>query len=78
MRAESVLTVKDALPLGEVVLAPAAITGMSETQLARSMTECLYETAPSTGAEALAMLRRIFPNSPLTARVAALAAAMRR
>lgn len=63
---------------GEVTLAPEAVTGLSEAQLARSMADALVEAAPANGAEALHLLRRFFPNSPLTIRVAALGALMRR
>jgi hypothetical protein len=78
MRAASILTVHDAPPLGEVVLVPAALTGRSQAELARSMATYLQKAAPNTGAEALSLLRRMFPHTPLAERVAAFAAAMRR
>lgn len=78
MRAASFLPAHEAPPLGEVVLAPAALTGRSQAELARSMANYLQKAAPNTGAEALSLLRRMFPHSPLTVRVAALAALMRR
>jgi hypothetical protein len=65
-------------PFGEVTLAPAAVTGRSEAELARCMAEALVEAGPATGAEALRILRHVFPDSPLTTRVAALDAVMRR
>jgi hypothetical protein len=65
-------------PFGEVTLAPAAITGRPEAELARSMADALINAQPSTGTEALSLLRRLFPDSPLTVRVAALDALMRR
>jgi hypothetical protein len=65
-------------PFGEVTLAPAAITGRPEAELARSMADALVSAQPSTGTEALSLLRRLFPDSPLTVRVAALDALMRR
>lgn len=65
-------------PFGEVTLAPAAVTGRSESELARSMADALLSAGPATGTEALNILRRLFPYSPLTARVAALDAIMRR
>ena len=65
-------------PFGDVALAPAALTGMSEAELARSMAEHLFAASPETHADALGLLRRAFPGSPLTVRVAALAALMRR
>jgi hypothetical protein len=79
MRVEPVtLRVTEPLPFGDVVLAPRELTGMSQADLARSMAEHLLETAPGSASEALAALRRAFPQSPLTTRVAALAALMRR
>ena len=66
------------VPLGDVPLAPYALTGMSEAQLARAMAEHLLASAPDSDADALKALRKAFPHSPLTVRVAALAALMRR
>jgi hypothetical protein len=54
------------------------MTGVPQAELARSMADYLLETSPDSGAEALSLLRRMFPDSPLTVRVAALAALMRR
>ncbi len=65
-------------PFGDVTLAPAAVTGRSESELARSMADALLEAGPSSGTDALGLLRRLFPDSPLTVRVAALDALMRR
>jgi hypothetical protein len=42
------------------------------------MAEHLHNARPASGSEALSALRRAFPNSPLTARVMALGALMRR
>jgi len=63
---------------GDVTLAPALMTGQSETQLARAMAHALVEKQPSTAAQALCYLRTLFPESPLQLRVAALNALMRR
>lgn len=63
---------------GDVTLAPALMTGQSETQLARAMAHALVEKQPSTAAQALGYLRTLFPESPLQLRVAALNALMRR
>lgn len=65
-------------PFGDVTLAPAAVTGRSESELARSMADALLSARPATGTEALNILRRLFPYSPLTVRVTALDAMMRR
>jgi len=76
--ARSTILVDDAVPFGDVVLAPRELTGLSPAELARQMTEHLVVTAPVTDAEALSVLRNTFPHAPLTARVAALAARLRR
>jgi hypothetical protein len=72
------IRVTDPLPLGDVVLAPPEVTGRSQAELARSMAEHLLAQGPESNAEALSALRQAFPHAPLTARVAALAALMRR
>jgi hypothetical protein len=73
-------TVRIAEPeaFGDVTLAPAFMTGQSETQLARAMAHMLVEQQPSTASQALSQLRALFPGSPLPVRVAALNALMRR
>jgi hypothetical protein len=76
--AKPILRISEPDAFGDVTLAPAAITGRSESELASSMAQALISATPSTGAEALNLLRRLFPDSPLTARVAALDAIMRR
>jgi hypothetical protein len=72
------IRISDPDPFGEVTLAPAAISGRSESQLARAMAEALAESNPQTASQALKQLRAMFPDYPLTARVAALNALMRR
>ena len=68
----------NAEPMGDMTLAPFAMTKRTEADLAQAMAEHLRGTRPGSGAEALSALRRAFPNSPLTVRVTALAAMMRR
>jgi hypothetical protein len=65
-------------PLGDVTLAPAQASGQSEAALARAMADTLIAPSPRTNRKAFDLLRRLFPNSPLTIRVAALGALMRR
>jgi len=55
-----------------------ALSPLGENDLATAMAEYLRAARPGSGAEALRTLRRAFPDSPLTLRVAALAALMRR
>jgi hypothetical protein len=72
------LSSAEALPFGDVSLAPFAMTKRTEADLASAMAEHLRDARPTSGSEALNALRRSFPNSPLTARVMALGALMRR
>ncbi len=72
------LRISDPNPFGEVTLVPAALTGRSESHLAQAMAQALVESNPSTASQALKHLRAMFPQSPLTIRVAALNALMRR
>jgi hypothetical protein len=65
-------------PLGDMTLAPFAMTRRTESDLAHAMVQHLSAAELSSGAEALRALRNAFPGSPLTARVMALAALMRR
>ena len=64
-------------PFGAVTLAPSTLTGRPEALLARDMAGALLEAQPQSGAEALRHLRLVFPQSPLTVRIAALGAIMR-
>ncbi len=66
------------IPFGDVPLAPYALTKRTEAELARAMAEHLLTAEPETGADTLRGLRHSLPGSPLTVRVAALAALMRR
>ncbi len=72
------LSAADALPFGDMPLAPFAMTKRTEADLASAMAEHLRDAVPSSGSEALSALRRAFPDSPLTLRVLALGALMRR
>jgi len=74
----------DTVAWGDVPLAPREPFGKSQAELARAMAEQLLKSVPGgsfaeeSAAQALSALRRAFPHAPLTARVAALAALMRR
>jgi hypothetical protein len=60
-------------PLGDITLAPYEMTKRSEAELADAMTQHLRAARPTSDSEALQLLRRAFPSSPLTLRVLALA-----
>jgi hypothetical protein len=72
------LCLPEAAPLGDMPLAPFAMTKRTEADLAQAMADHLQTAAPSSGSEALSALRRAFPESPLSARVTAFASLMRR
>lgn len=78
LAARKTIRIAEPDPFGDVTLAPAFMTGQSETQLARAMANALVEQQPHSASQALKHLRALFPESPLTMRVAALNALMRR
>jgi hypothetical protein len=73
-----IMQIMDPAPFGDVTLAPSNMAGRSEAELARTMADALLDAQPASGAEALRHLRLVFPQSPLTVRIAALGAMMRR
>ncbi len=72
------IRITDAVPFGDVTIVPSALTGRSDAHLAHAMAAELVSSDPESDADALRHLRLSFPDSPLTVRVAALAAMMRR
>jgi len=63
--------------LGEVTLAPYGLTGVSEAQLARKLARPPADRRRSKS-ETAKLLRKLFPNSPLSMRLAGLASLVRR
>ncbi len=78
MASRAALRISDPDPFGEVVLVPSAVSGRSQSQLARAMAKALVDAHPGSASQALKQLRLMFPESPLTTRVAALNELMRR
>jgi hypothetical protein len=80
--ARQTLRIAEPDPFGDVTIAPVELTGRPEAELARDMARDmaneLLAAQPQTDSEALRHLRTVFPDTPLTTRVAALAALMRR
>ena len=68
----------DLLPVGDVPLAPIGLTGVSEAQLARAMAERALAGRREPDALALFPVRAAFSEFPLSFRLGALAALMRR
>lgn len=75
--ARNTLRISEPDPFGDVTLVPRPLSGHSEADLARHMAQALIAAEPETHSEALRILRALFPDSPLTVRVAALGALMR-
>jgi len=72
------LRVQPPVPLGDVALVPALLSGRPEADMARAMAAALADIEAPTAAEVYNRLRQAFPLAPLTARVAALATLMDR
>jgi len=70
------LRVKPPLPLGEVTMVPAPLSGRSEAEMARAMAAALADEESVTAAEVYRRVRQAFPNAPLSVRVGALAMLM--
>ena len=72
------LRIQSPMPLGEVTMVPAPISGRSEAELARAMAAALADVDAPSASEIYGRLRQAFPLAPLSARVGALAALMER
>jgi hypothetical protein len=72
------LRVQSPVPLGDVTMVPATLSGQPDTALARAMAAALADIEAPTAAEVYRQLRRAFPLAPLSARVAALGVLMER
>jgi hypothetical protein len=72
------LRVKSPLPLGDVTMVPAPLSGRSEAEMARAMAAALADDESVTAADAYRRVRQAFPSGPLSARVSALAMLMDR
>ena len=70
--ARTIRMIEEVRPLGSITLAPKAMTGCSEADLARSMAQAVSDKSRHSPTGALAELRDIFPDIPLSLRVAAL------
>ncbi|HYQ06062.1 MAG TPA: hypothetical protein VER26_03660 [Xanthobacteraceae bacterium] len=70
------LRVKPPLPLGDVTMVPAPLSGRSEAEMARAMAAALADDESATAADVYRRVRQAFPFAPLSARVGALAMLM--
>jgi hypothetical protein len=72
------LRVQSPLPLGDVTMVPAMLSGQPEAAMARAIAAALADVEAPTAAEVYRRLRQSFPLAPLSARVAALGVLMER
>ena len=72
------LRIKSPLPLGDVTMVPAPLSGRSEAEMARAMAAALADDESVTAADVYRRVRQAFPSAPLSARVGALAMLMDR
>jgi hypothetical protein len=70
------LRIQSPMPLGEVTMVPAPISGRPEAEMARAMAAALADVEAPTADDVYNRLRQAFPLTPLSARVGALAALM--
>jgi hypothetical protein len=73
-----VIRVQPPIPLGDVTMVPAPLSGRSEADMARAMAAALSEFEMPSAADVMGRLRQAFPLAPLAARLAALGAIMER
>ncbi len=72
------LRVQSPIPLGDVTVVPAMLSGQPEAEMARAMTQAIADLEAPTAAEVYRKLKQSFPAAPLSARVAALGVLMQR
>jgi hypothetical protein len=72
------LRVQSPAPFGEVTIVPSPISGRPDGTMAEAMTTALAAVDAPTASEILKTLRQSFPQTPLSARVAALRVVMKR
>jgi hypothetical protein len=65
-------------PFGEVTMLPATLSGRPEADAARAMADAFADSDAASAADVFSRLRRSFPLTPLSTRVAALSAIMGR
>lgn len=78
MNARRVMRVQPPSPLGDMTVAPAALTGRTEADMAQAMAAALSEYDAPSATEVLSRLRRAFPLAPLGTRLTALGLMMER
>src|SRR5437588_3564097 len=70
------LRVKPPVPLGEVAVVPAPLSGRPEAEMARAMAAALADDESATAADLYSRVHQAFPFAPLSGRLGALAVLM--
>jgi hypothetical protein len=70
------LRVKPPVPLGEVAVVPAPLSGRPEAEMARAMAAALADDESTSAADVYSRVQQAFPFAPLSARLGALAVLM--
>lgn len=65
MAARRILRIQSPIPLGEVTVVPAALSGRAESDTARAMTAAAVEHEMPTAADVLRRMRRALPLAPI-------------
>jgi hypothetical protein len=78
MSLRRVVRVQPPVPLGDVTMVPAALSGRAEAEMARAMAAALADFELPSAADVLGRLRQAFPLTPLSTRIAALSVMMDR
>jgi hypothetical protein len=78
MRARRIIRVQPPAPLGEVTVAPAALTGRPEADMARAMAAALGDVDAPSAAHTSDRWRQAFPPAPSGAGMTALGMMMER
>jgi hypothetical protein len=78
MNARRVIRVQPPVPLGDVTVVPAALSGRAEADVARAMAAALTDIEIPSALDVFGRLRHAFPLTPLSARMAALGIMMER
>ena len=72
------LRINPPVPFGEVTLVPAGLSERPAADMARVMADAVADVEAPTAADVFNRLRQSFPFAPLSMRVAALGAVMKR
>jgi hypothetical protein len=72
------LRIQPPMPLGDVTMVPATLSGRPEADMARAMTTAFADVEMPSTADVFNRLQQFFPRAPLHTRVAALGVFMDR